>query len=808
MEAAAFLLLALVWYAFFALVLARETMPPARRPAYSLGLVVLALGAPALTAGLYLTPMGNYSLPLTLAAAGAALAGHVLLVQRLPPLASTRKRGFGYALLTLLAALLYAALAYAAYHWAQRPGTAVILAAGLALTGAVIAFPGLGERLSLWTERIFLHRGYAARRVVEEVVRAAPAVLDLELLAAMIIERTIEVLAIRWGIYALWDPAGQELRLVTACGLPDMAGPARWGRDHALVQWLLSGQAASHAGALPPSQPDVRLPTLDTACLVPVRLRTEPVGVLLFGPHASGEPYGVVERDILGHLADETAAALINARLFNQVARARREWLETFDALSDGVLLHDRQGHILRANRALARLAGRPFERIIGQPWFEVIPAGPEPRGLCAAPTQGDLTPVAAAYDLSCEGQRTLHVTVSRPAESDGSCVHVVRDVTDERALQQQLAQAEKLAAIGELLSGVAHELNNPLTTIIGFSELLQEASVPEQVRADLERISRQAKRSSRVVQSLLTFARQSRIQLAEVDINNVLLQALEIAEPQLEAGAIQVDLHLETDLPQTLGDAGQLQQVFLNLFTNAQQAMGELTGERILRVESQSGAADLRVTVSDNGPGIPHELLRRIFDPFFTSKPVGEGTGLGLSICYGIVREHGGRIWAESEPGRGATFTVELPLRHGGAVLERGPAPSVAPGRRILIVEDEEPIVALLLRVLQEAGHRPIAAADGEEGLAALSAAIARNECPDLIVANLKMPRLDGAGLYERVRHEHPELARRFLFISGDIIRPESQTFLESTDLPCLRKPFGKQELKDAVEQALARQT
>jgi len=536
-----------------------------------------------------------------------------------------------------------------------------------------------------------------------------------------------------------------------------------------------------------------------------VRLREEPVGVFLYGPHSGGAAYSDAERTILDLLADQTAAAVANARLFNQVARARREWLATFDALSDGVFLHDRQGRILRANRALARLVGRPFDQIIAQPWFELIPAGLEPRQVCSASAQASAAGGVAEYDLGYGQGRTLHVTVSPLAEGDEFCVHVVRDVTDERGLQRQLAQAEKLAAIGQMLSGVAHELNNPLTTIIGFSELLQDANVGEPMRSDLQRIYRQAKRSSRIVQGLLTFARQSRVQLAEVDINTLLEQTLEFMESQLESHRIEVALNLDEHLPHTLADAGQLQQVFLNLFTNALQAMSEAHGGGTLSLRTQATPTDIRIAVRDDGPGIPRELLHRVFDPFFTSKAVGEGTGLGLSICYGIVREHGGRIWAESDEGQGATFYVELPIRHASAAAEARPAEALPAGRRILIVEDDEPIVAFLLRVLGAAGLEILTAADGEQGLRVLAEAVARGQPPDLIVADLKMPHLDGRGFYGRVAHDYPHLQKRFLFITGDTIAAESQAFLSHCGLPCLRKPFGIREVEAAVGSALA---
>jgi two-component system NtrC family sensor kinase len=766
--------------------------------------LVMGLAIVVLTAALYLSPRQSYGPELALAAISMALAALVIFRRRLPPLPVPQRRSAGYALLSLLGVALCAVLAYGAHTLAGLLGVLLILAVGFILSGLILAFPEMADTLSAWVERTIFRSQYEARRMVEEVAEAAPAVLDLEPLVAMILERTMRSLDIRWGLFALWDRISRELRAVIARGGPEGVGAAVWPSDHPLTRWLLEGSSEAQVDALPDTQPPLDLPPLDAAWLVPVRLREEVVGVFLYGPHTSGEPYSTTECSILNLLANETAAAVANARLFNQVARARREWLQTFDALSDGVFIHDRQGRILRANRALARLVDRPFDEILYQPWFELIPAGPEPRQACSTHRRAVREGEASEYDLGYGNRRTLHVTVSSLAEGDEFCVHVVRDVTEERALQRQLAQAEKLAAIGEMLSGVAHELNNPLTTIIGFSELLQDAGLPEEVRADLQRIFRQAQHSSRIVQGLLTFARQSRSQLAAVNVNSVLTQTLEFMQPRLESHHIQVHLDLDARLPHTLADAGQLQQVFLNLCGNAVHAMAQQKDGGTLYLRTEATASDIRITVRDDGPGIAPELLQRVFDPFYTTRTVGEGTGLGLSICYGIVREHGGRIWAESEPGEGATFYVELPIRHAAARPASPPAHSPPRGRRLLVVEDEEGIVALLCRVLESAGHEVLTAGDGERGLELLTDAVARGQPPDLIVADLKMPRLDGQGFYERVCRDHPELARRFLFITGDTIRPETHRFLDACGLPYLRKPFDIHEIDEAVAVAL----
>lgn len=766
-------------------------------PRWHRGVLLLGLVALVMTFALYLAaPVATYWLELAQMVMAVAIAALVSARRHLPPLTLPQRHSTGYALLVLLSTFLLAILAYGGQAVSGPATPLLILTAGLMLSGLVLAFPEVADSLSLWVERRILRAEYRARRMVEEVAEVAPAVLDLEPLVSMILERTLQTLDIRWGLFALWDRTTHELGVVTARGLPDEAANARWPADHALAQWLLTW---TDAGGAPPAHLTEEPSLPEASWLVAVRLHEEPVGVFVYGPRSSGEPLTPTQQAILDLLANETAAAVANARLFNQVARARREWVQTFDALSDGVFLHDREGRVLRANRALARLVERSFDQIIGRPWFELIPAGPVPRLACnSEPGQARHT---AEYDLAYRDQRTLHVTVSPVMEGDEFCVHVVRDVTDERAMQRQLAQAEKLAAIGEMLSGIAHELNNPLTTIIGFSELLQDASVPESVRADLQRIFRQAKHSARIVQGLLAFARQSRLQMSEVDVNALLEQTLDLMQPQLETHNIEARLELDPQLPHALADPGQLQQVFVNLITNAQQAMSAAHGEGTLTIRSQALPTCLRISVRDDGPGIPRDLLQRVFDPFFTTKEVGEGTGLGLSICYGIVREHGGRIWAESEPGQGASFVVELPIRHAAASEAESAPPVPLSSRRILIVESNEETAALFRRVLDLSGHQVRLVRDVPQALEALAEAVAGEQTPDLIVAGLDP---EGRGLYEHVRRELPRLGPRWLFITDVKLSPEQERFLQEGRLSYLSRPFGTREVLESVTRAL----
>jgi CheY-like chemotaxis protein/nitrogen-specific signal transduction histidine kinase len=374
--------------------------------------------------------------------------------------------------------------------------------------------------------------------------------------------------------------------------------------------------------------------------------------------------------------------------------------------------------------------------------------------------------------------------------------------VVEERT--QRLLQSEKVATMGSLLAGVAHELNNPLAVVIGQAHLLRMAVTEDSLIQRAERISGSADRCGRIVRNFLALARQQPPEHSEVRLNKIVQEVVELLAYDLRTSGVQVALTLAENLPVTWADGHQLHQVVVNLVANAHQAMRRMEGTRRIAITTQCAGDPprLHLEVADTGPGIPAAIRDRIFEAFFTTKPSGEGTGLGLSLCQGIVEEHGGVITLESEVGRGTTFRIELPLvARPKPAAETAEAPVLPPvsGKAILVIDDEPDLAATVAEALEGDGHDVDVA---EHGAMALSMLGRRGY--DLIVSDTKMPVLDGVHFYDEVERRFPALAKRIIFLTGDVLNREKVEFLERTGAPHIFKPFDVREVRALVHRML----
>jgi signal transduction histidine kinase/FixJ family two-component response regulator len=517
-----------------------------------------------------------------------------------------------------------------------------------------------------------------------------------------------------------------------------------------------------------------------------------------------------------------------------EVGRLKVEMLGVMDSIDSGVLMLDAAGNIRLVSDRFAQIVGLEARSLLELGTIDALIDSLAGRFTHPGETavrwrehvrRGD----EARWDeleLARPSRKVVERFVRPLLDATGARVgwlEVYRDITGQRLMQSKRLQTEKMAALGQLVSGIAHELNNPLTSIQGYAQLLVSRRSASDRTADARRISQEAARAGRIVKNLLLFSREAKPERRAVNLNEVIEHTIALRAYELKIENIAVDLSLDANLPQALADAAQLQQVVLNLIVNAEQAIqqgrgqGGVHGRIRIRTCRLSGDR-IGMEFSDDGPGIPQEIVSRIFDPFFTTKPVGVGTGLGLSILYGIVREHGGEVSVESQPGHGAKLSIELPALSAAALdfTKEEPAatpydvavvPIPHPGRmalrpkkNILVVEDEPTVSQLISDVMSEMGHGVDTLLDSREAFDRL-----RGSAYDLIICDLRMPHLDGPGLYRELVRRGSPFQHRLLFVTGDTMSPRSLEFLNSSGVPYLAKPFLVEELKEAVRQALA---
>jgi len=514
-----------------------------------------------------------------------------------------------------------------------------------------------------------------------------------------------------------------------------------------------------------------------------------------------------------------------------QQLQARLDELHATQALKSSIvdqalaaiISTDAQGRIVEFNPAAEALFGHTRAAVLGRLVEDVV-IPPRHR----AGHRAGMARVAKGGPARMLGQRLemdalradgsefpVEMVLSRNAVGDTSFYTAsMFDLTERRNAQAQierqrdaLRQSEKLTAMGSLLAGVAHELNNPLAIVMGRASLLEEKMAEHPLASDAHRIREAAERCGRIVRTFLNMARSRAPQRAPVQINDLASAAAEMLQYNLRSHGIELDLLLGDDLPTVLADGDQIGQVILNLLVNAQQALA--ANEPPRRLQIATGVEPRRdgrepwvwLRVVDNGRGIPEALHERIFEPFFTTKPEGLGTGLGLAVSRSIVRDHGGDLRVEPR-GPGACFRLGLPVSgQASPEPEAAPAAAEAPEHlaRVLVVDDEPEIAALIRAFLESAGYEVASAESGALALELLDAGRF-----DAIVSDLRMPDMDGAALWRAVGERHPLLARRMLFVTGDTLSPGARGFLSQTGCPALDKPFSKADLLGGVKELL----
>ena len=650
----------------------------------------------------------------------------------------------------------------------------------------------LSELFSLQELSYVLSESLVLDRIIEQVTRYATRFLDA-----------------RGALVALaGDEAGTPLRIEGAQGsLAVLAGRHVPVEDPGIMARSVAHDrlelAQNPAAAPVVIAGDVVAPV---AAAVPLRAHGVTVGTLVVAEPRNGS-FETHQIRLLSTVATHTAVVLANARFFAMVERAKGEWESVFDALREGIAVVDGEGRVRRANRAWAQLLGKPVEAVVGQHFSAALTdESPALARLLEAAQGADPPPplVVRSRPLG----RTLRILASRiPLAGPGqSAVVLVEDVTEQRAMETQLIQSEKLAAVGQLVSGVAHELNNPLTSIAGLSEfLLEQREIGPKDRGHMQVIHEQAERAGRIVRNLLTFARTGPAEEARVDLGDVVRRTLLLMSYDLKLKDVDLKKELASDLPEVLGDRHALQQLVLNLLTNAAQAVTANPIERPRRIHVRTWFdGNVHLRVADTGPGIPDEVAPHVFTPFFTTKEPGQGTGLGLSISYSIVEAHRGHITLERASGEGAVFRVDLPpalkMSAGSPApgAESNPA-ELSPVRRSILLVDDDPAVGRLIKAFfGREGHAVEVARTPRHALDLVGA-----RAFDLVIADGRATTQKRL-LVEELLDRHPQIKSRLVVATGDV-RPSTEDALRRLGVRYLRKPFNLRLLRDEAARVWA---
>jgi two-component system NtrC family sensor kinase len=538
--------------------------------------------------------------------------------------------------------------------------------------------------------------------------------------------------------------------------------------------------------------------------IVPISRRGERIGAVIVGTKARRE-FTAADLERIEAMGDLVSVSLENAELVETLRQAEWRFRALFRAAPDAVLTVLRSGRVREANDAVREITGVDPLHVVGREVTDFVVEGDRDRLRSAldATFAGTPTRLEAAFEVESRGpagRRIVALAMTRLPEADPPSVLVVgRDMTSDREMRLRLMESDRLAAVGELVAGVAHEVNNPLSSISAFAQLLlRDGGLTPAQRESIDVIRSETQRASQVVKDLLAFARRSEASREPLDLNGLLSRTLRLRGYQLSSNKIHLETSLAPDLPAVIGDARQLQQVFLNLVTNAIQAMATLGGGTLF-VTTRYEQPRVFVEMRDTGPGIPDAARAHIFEPFFTTKGEGEGTGLGLSVSYGIVTAHGGTIEVTDTSSAGTTFQVALPAVEEPAadqpasemvtIQRRSPLT----GLRLLFIDDEPTLRSGMQAFGELRGFTVLTAANGLQGLD-----LVRTSPVDAIVCDLRMPGMDGAAFHERLRRDRPGLAARTVFITGDVVAGGGRATTHRQ--PVISKPFTFEKLEETL--------
>ena len=512
-------------------------------------------------------------------------------------------------------------------------------------------------------------------------------------------------------------------------------------------------------------------------------------------------------------LKQAEAALKESEEKYRLIVENSRDLIFTLNTKGEFIYLSPSVKNLLGYNQT--ELIGKPFRSLVHPDDLPIIE-----EAISRTDVDGNQTTGNKEYRFRhASGEWRWHVSGGTATQGKGDIsfdfIGIARDITEfkqteqeKQRLEEKAQVASRLAAMGEMAAGIAHEINNPLTGVLGYSQImLERENVPEDIKGDLRLITDSSQRVAEIVKRLLTFARQAKPVKSLVNLNELIDNTIKLRSYVLKTADIKVFTRFDRDLPLSVVDPGQLQQVFLNLIVNAEQAMKEAHGKGTLVIITEKQDNNIRISFQDDGPGITEENQAHMFEPFFTTKAPGEGTGLGLSLSRSIILEHDGNMSVESEPGHGATFIIELPITEilpsvtDASNQTAKVNPAATKKGKILVVDDESVVRGVLHRVLTRMGHSVDTFDDARNAMNKIDTGAGY----DVILTDVRMPGMSGIEMYTRIIEKMPAMKNRIIFITGDVMGADIKNFLTQNNLAYLAKPFDIETLKEKINVVLS---
>ena len=737
--------------------------------------------------------------------------GYSVIAQHLMDIDIVIRRGVIYSLITLTLAVILTVAFALALSSGLTPTTSdrFIIALVLSVLAVLLLGP-IKTVIENVVDKVMYKDRFDYRKTIQNLSTSLSATSEKEVAASLIVDAPVKALNLAGTCLFIATEDG-SFRLGAARGIFSSEGSQRE---------LLGLVLRRNVGKEFPNLAET--PDPDVAFIIPLVAADKEAGVLFLSAKTSSQEFSGSDFYLIQGLASVVAVALrgilIAERDIDEKRRheqaiitAKQEWESTFDSIPDLICILDTQHNIMRVNKAMAEKVGLSPAETIGKKCYELMHETNAPPEFCpglkasgVCTPNNEITRCGNIYQINIS-------TLNSAGKFSGRYVHVARDVTavknaeaEQQRLKEKAELSSRLAAVGEMAAGIAHEINNPLTGVLGYAELMLSEDLPPELKEEVQIIADGSKRVAEIVKRLLTFARQTKPFKTSVSVSELIDNTLELRNYVLRTSGIEVITHYQPDLPWIVADAGQLQQVFLNLIVNAEHAIKKTGRPGRLTISADQIDNHIRIVFADDGPGINRDVLPKLFQPFFTTKAPGEGTGLGLSLSRSIIIEHGGSIDVSSEPGHGAAFTIELPMNTDPETdvdfeAIRTAEQSAGDFDSILVIDDEVSIQKFLRQSLSIGGRTVDLAANSEQSLELL-----KTKHYDAILMDLRMPGISGITLYTEIISKHPEMKGRIVVITGDALGVDVKAFIAEHNLDVMAKPFDQATVQQMIERIL----